>query len=124
MSTYNLAHQLARELGRCEERKAYDLARGAIEHDEGAVFMLRDFRRRQVELEVNSMQGKKPSDEEMAQLHKLAEAISLHRPVSDFLSAEMRLVQVVSDVQKIIGESLGLWDYISMPDEKENTAPK
>lgn len=122
MSTYNLAHQLARELAKCDERKTYNDARAVIEHDQGAVFMLRDFRRRQVELEMKAMQGQKPSEEEMAQLRKLAEAVSLHKPVADFLTAEMRLIQVVSDVQKIINEALDLWDYIS--EDKETTAAK
>ena len=119
MSAYNIAHQISREIENSEERKAYDNARKNLEHDQGAVSMLRDFREKQIELEIKAMQGQKPSDEEIDRLRKLAEVVGMHRPLSEFLTAEMRLLQMMNDIHKIITDSFGLWDYMSEREPEE-----
>jgi len=125
MAVYNRAHELARALAESEEYKEYTRARAAIEKDEGAVWVLKDFRKRQIEVEMAQMSGQKPSEDQIKQITQLAQAISLHGPVSSFLGSEMRLLRMVSDIQGIIGESLKLWDYVEMNPaqsvEKEET---
>jgi len=120
VSVYDSAHALSRALKSSEEYKAYQQARAAIEKDEGAMWVLRDFRKRQMELEMAQAAGQKPSDEKIAELNKLAEAISLHKQVTEFLMQEMRLLRLVADVQKIMGEALDLLDYLELDkDQKE-----
>lgn len=118
MSAYNSAHILARALKESEEYKAYQAARALVEKDEGAVWVLSDFRKKQIEMEIQAASGKSPSDEQVAKFNELASAVSLHKPVSDFLMSEMRLLRMVADVQRIIGEALDLWDYMT-PSKEE-----
>jgi cell fate (sporulation/competence/biofilm development) regulator YlbF (YheA/YmcA/DUF963 family) len=114
MAVYNRAHELARALADSLEFAEYQKARAAIEKDEGAIWVLKDFRKRQLDVEMAQMRGEKPSDDQIKQLTQLAQAISLHVPVSQFIASEMRLLRMASDVQNIIGESLKLWDYMEL----------
>ena len=115
MSVYNTAHQLAAQLAKSDEYSAYRAARKTVESDQQMVWLLKDFRRRQVELQFKIASGTKPSDEEMATYSSLAEAIGMHKPLSEFLNAEAALMRVVTDLQKILLQGIDLLDYTEEP---------
>lgn len=118
MSIYNTSYELARLLAKGEEHQAYEAARAAIEKDEGAMWVLRDFRSRQMKLEMAAATGQKTSEEEIEKFSRLSESITMHRPVMGFLSSEMRLLRVITDVQKILLEGVRLWDYMETADNE------
>ncbi|MDP2860042.1 MAG: YlbF family regulator [Bacillota bacterium] len=119
MSVYNTAHQLAAQLAKSDEYSAYRTARKAIESDQQMVWLLKDFRRRQMELQFKIASGAKPSDDEMATYSSLAEAIGMHKPLSEFLTAEASLMRVVADLQKILLQGIDLLDYMEEPPGKK-----
>jgi len=118
LSVYNTAHELSRQLAKSDEYSAYRAARKVVESDPQMVWLLKDFRRRQVELQIKVASGTRPSDEEMKTYSSLAEAIGMHRLLSEFLTAEAGLMRVVADLQKIMIQSIDLWDYMEEPAEK------
>jgi cell fate (sporulation/competence/biofilm development) regulator YlbF (YheA/YmcA/DUF963 family) len=124
LAVYNTAHELASQLAKCDEYSAYKNARKKVESDQQMLWLLRDFRRRQMELQFRVASGSKPSDEEMATYSSLAESIGMHRPLSDFLAAEATLMRVVADVQKIMLQGLDLLDYVEEPPAKETAKPQ
>ncbi len=125
MSVYNTAHELSRHLAKSDEYRAYRAARKVVESDPQMVWLLKDFRRRQVQLQIKVASGNRPSDEEMNTYSSLSEAIGMHRPLSEFLTAEAALMRMVADVQKIMIQSMDLWDYMEEPEEtRSQQAPE
>lgn len=108
MKTIELAKQLAKALAESAEYQNYKAAKEKVEAHEAARTMLKDFREKQIELERKRMNGDKllqPLEEE---LRKLTEIISLNPFVRDYLIAEFQFSMMIMDVQKIIGEAVGL----------------
>jgi cell fate (sporulation/competence/biofilm development) regulator YlbF (YheA/YmcA/DUF963 family) len=118
LAVYNKAYELSKMISDSEEYKEYASARADIEKDANAMWVLKDFRKRQMQLEIAQMSGQKPSPEDIKKYQELASAISMHAPITRFLGVEMRLMQMMGDIQRILGENLKLWDYMS-PDEPE-----
>lgn len=111
MSVYDQAYGLARILRECDEYRDYDRARKAISSDSTARSILKDYRKRQLEVQAARFTGKEPPGESVKDLQRLSEIIDMHKPINDFLRAENRLLTLIADIQKILGEALDLWDY-------------
>jgi cell fate (sporulation/competence/biofilm development) regulator YlbF (YheA/YmcA/DUF963 family) len=114
LAVYNKAYELAKMISESDEYKEYSAARADIEKDSSAVWVLKDFRKRQMQLEIAQMSGQKPADDDVKKYTELATAISMHAPITRFIGTEMRLMQLVGDVQRILGENLKLWDYMEL----------
>ncbi|MNJ47573.1 hypothetical protein D3C77_427320 [compost metagenome] len=68
--------------------------------------MLDDFRVKQNEVQQRMMSGDMPSPEEMEQMEKLFEVLSLNLNIRRLFDAERRLSVIIQDVNKIITDSL------------------
>jgi len=123
MAVYNKAYELARMISESDEYKAYCEARAEVEKDSGAVWVLKDFRRRQMQIEMAQVAGQKTSDDEMKKYQQLVATVSLHGPVTRFLAAEMRLLQMMADVQRILGDNIKLWDYLELETPRAKEKP-
>jgi len=123
LSVYNTAHELSRQLAKSDEHSAYRVARKMVESDSQMVWLLKDFRRRQMELQIKVASGSNLSEEEMKTYSSLAEAIGMHRPLSEFLTAEAGLMRVIADLQKILLQGIDLWDYMEEPVRREPEKP-
>ncbi|MCM3747987.1 YlbF family regulator [Paenibacillus pasadenensis] len=106
MNVYDKAYELAKALEESHEAKAVQAARAAADADPDARRMLFDFQKRQVDLQQRMMSGDEPSAEELENLNRLYELLSMNPLVQRYFEAEKRLSVVVEDVNRIIGNSL------------------
>lgn len=106
MNIYDKARELAQAIKGSGEFLQAKEAKQAIDADPDSKRMLDDFRAKQLELQSRLMTGERPAQEEMENMEKLYEVISLNLNIRRLMEAEKRLSVIFEDVQKILGESL------------------
>ena len=111
MATYDKAYELARVLKESDEYKEYQEAKRAVQENEAALSILRDYQRKRLEYEMGLISGKEPDPSKKADLDKISEIVVMHGPVKRFLAAEERVMLMMSDIQRILTEALDLLEY-------------
>lgn len=109
MEVYDRAHELARELSRSSEYNDFRLAKAKLESSATNIEMLRDFRRRQLELEMALLGGQEPDPAAKKALEESYRIISLNPTITAYLEAEQRLARMLADIQKILLDALPEW---------------
>ena len=69
--------------------------------------MVKDFLRKQMEMQLEVMSGKADAREKEAALQKLAELLAMNTRARDYISAHFRFQQVMTDIYKMIGDAVG-----------------
>lgn len=119
MNVYDKAHELARALSASREYRDYKAAKEKIYQDEANKRMLKDFKKRQLQLQAAFLSGKQPDEEELDKFKKLSELIQHSPAISEFLQAEYRLNTLMSDIYKILGEAVDMdLDFMHMDGEE------
>ncbi|GIP56989.1 YlbF family regulator [Paenibacillus woosongensis] len=106
MNIYDKAHDLAKALKESQEVSDITSAMKLVDADPESKRMLDDFRQKQNEVQQRMMSGDMPSPEEMEQMEKLFEVLSLNLNIRRLFDAERRLSVIIQDVNKIITDSL------------------
>ncbi|RUT29520.1 YlbF family regulator [Paenibacillus zeisoli] len=106
MNIYDKAHELAQALKDSQEVQEITAAVKLIDADSDSKRMLDEFRNRQNELQQRMMSGDMPSPEEMENMEKQFEVLSLNLNIRRLFDAERRLSVIIQDVNKIIADSL------------------
>jgi cell fate (sporulation/competence/biofilm development) regulator YlbF (YheA/YmcA/DUF963 family) len=114
MNPYDKAHELARALRDSPEFKKLHDKKRRVDEDPVAKKMLDDFRHRQWELETRRIMGEQITDDDLAQMSGLQEAIQMNAIVSEYLEAEFRFGMIYSDIHKILGDAVK--EVISQPE--------
>lgn len=109
METYDLAHKLARALTESDEYKEFVKAKAKVEEDENNVKMLRDFRTKQLEVQMAQATGQEVPEEQVEQLERMYQMLSLNNNINEYLTAEYRLSRLMADIQKILGDAVKEW---------------
>jgi len=105
INPYDKAYELARTLKECAEAKDWLAAQEELARDAEGWRMLEDFRGRQEEIAKALSEGREVSEDEKQKVGRLYEVIVLHPGVRRVLEAEQRLVRLLADVQRIIGDA-------------------
>ena len=108
MNTYDKAHELGNALKTSKEFIDFKAAKEAVEKDPKTKEMVYDFKKKQFELQTEQFSGKEVDKEKVANLHNLYNIMIANSDISDYFEAEYRFSQMISDVYKIIGESVDL----------------
>lgn len=116
-NVYDLSHKLARAIRESEENRRYLTAREKVLNDEKATEMVNDFRRRQMEYHARQLAGEELSEDDRESLRKLREVLELRPEVKEFLDAEVRLVQLITDIQGILADAVEMDLEGDTPDE-------
>lgn len=116
MKPIELAKQLAKSLAESEEYRNYQKAQEKMAEHEAAKVMLEDFRKKQWDYERKKANGEKNLGPLEDELKKLSGVIGLNPFVRDYLMTEYQFSQILMEVQRIIGEGVGL----KMPDSIQN----
>lgn len=103
---YDAAYTLARSLKDSQEYKRFAELRIKVEADPKANDMLEDFRRRQLELQAAQLLGKEPDPQALEAAQRLGEILNQHPGIAEYFQAELRLAQLLADIQKIIAEAV------------------
>ncbi|QSQ10324.1 hypothetical protein H0A61_02728 [Koleobacter methoxysyntrophicus] len=107
MSVYDKAHELARALSQCSEYKNYKRALDRIKGDEKAKEMFLDFRKKQLEIQMDQISGK-DTGEKMKQLENLYQVLSYNDDLKNLLEAEAKFATLVADIQGILSKAMDL----------------
>ncbi|MFP4200946.1 MAG: YlbF family regulator [Clostridia bacterium] len=116
-NVYDLAHKLARAIKESDENRRYLAARTEVINDEKATEMVNDFRRKQMQYHARQLAGEEIGEEDRESLRKLREVLELHPEVKEFLDAEVRLVQLITDIQGILADAVEMDLEGDAPDE-------
>lgn len=105
---YDKAHELARVLKSSTEYKRYREAKERMGQNQESHKVLQDFRIKQLEIQTMQMLGQEIPPEKMQVYERMSEVLQFHPGVRDFLQAEQRMIQIFTDVQRILVEALDL----------------
>lgn len=106
MTIHDQAHALAKALRESKEVEEITSAMRIINGDPESKRMLEEFRERQTEVQQRMMTGDMPSQEEMEQMEKLFDTLSLNLSIRRLFEAEQNLSVIIQDVNQIISDSL------------------
>ncbi len=108
MNVYDKAYETARALKESSQYKAYLNVRETLKANQNSWQMVKDFRAKQTQLQRQILAGEEPSAEKIKEIQDLSEIIGNSPGVTDFFRAEMELVKVVEDIQRILLKSIDL----------------
>lgn len=108
MTVYDSAHALAREIKASKELKEFKELHHAVMANESTKSMVTDFQSKQFEIQAAQFSGQEIEAEKMEHIKTLYEVISKDPLVKEYLHAEMRFGQMMSDVSKIISDAVEL----------------
>ncbi|MFX3631273.1 MAG: YlbF family regulator [Candidatus Pristimantibacillus sp.] len=112
MNVYDKAYELAKALKESAEAVQLKEVKQAAEADPEAKRMLENFRERQSEIQHKMMAGEEPSAQEMEDMNKLYEVITLNPLIGRLMEAERRFSIVFEDVNRIMSDVLkSIVDY-------------
>lgn len=120
-NVYDQAHRLAHSLQSSREYADYRLAAARLGAEKGAREMLRDYRRRQFELQSRLMQGQEVSPADQERFAKLSDLVGSHAIITEFLRAEYGLSRLLADIQKIIA---GAVEAVDLGDAEDPEDPE
>ncbi len=106
MNAYDKAHELSKALKDSDEYRRLLVSKHQIDGDAQAKKMVEDFLTKRLEIETEIMMGKSEDKAKVEQLQKMYEVLALNSRARDFLDNYMRFNQLMSDIYKIIGETV------------------
>ena len=108
MNVYDQAHNLAKAVQESEEYKQYINLKGTVDNNEGLSTMIKDFQRKQFEIQAKQMMGETSGEDMMKSAQELYQIIMKDPMAAQYMQSEMRFSLMMNDVYKIIGEAVGL----------------
>ena len=105
---YSAAWRLADEIKNSEEYRTYHDLKREVMGDETLAALIREYRRLQMAIQMNTLAGQSADPEETQRFSALSALLFAKPEVSAFLLAEMRLQQALADIMKIVTEATGL----------------
>ena len=107
MNVYDKGHELAQALKESDEFKALGKARRELDTDPVARDMVKDFLRKQMEMQLEVMSGKADAQSKQESLKKLGELLTMNARARDYISVYFRFQQVMTDIYKMLGDAVG-----------------
>ncbi len=104
MNVYDQAHQLATAIKESEEFKHYEKSKNAVESNPQLNDAIKDFMKKQFEVQTQQMMGAELDQETIGQLQQLSTILMQDPLAAEYLQNQMRFSIMMSDVYKIIGE--------------------
>lgn len=108
MNIHDKAHDLARALKESREFQDLQKKRLIVETNPDSKKLLDDFHKKQVELQTAQLSGRAITPEQKKEFENLAGIANMNPPVRDYLAAEMQLIRIMEDIQKILSEALAI----------------
>lgn len=103
---YDLANQLAADLKNDKDVKAYLELKEIIMEDETNKALMKKYKKMQFEAQTTIMSGGKLTDDQQEEIKKLGELLQFNTEISEFLSKEYVVNQILTDIYRIIGEAV------------------
>lgn len=106
MNVYDKAHQLAKALKESSEYNSFKELQKKLDENPSIKKMMEDFKKHRFEVQSTQMRGQQVEADKIAKLEELQRHIMEEDIVAEYMEAEYRFTQMVTDVYKIIGESI------------------
>lgn len=103
---YDQAHLLAKSLSNSNEYKRFNEIGTKLKAQPETLKQIQDFFRKQMEIEIGMMSGQAPDLEKTKELEELYRLIQLQPIGKEFFESQMRFQQLMSDIMKIVNESV------------------
>lgn len=103
---YDQAHLLAKSLSNSNEYKRFTEIGAKLKLQPEILQQIQDFFRKQMELEIGMMSGQTLDSEKTKDLEELYRLIQLQPIGKEFFESQMRFQQLMSDIMKIVNESV------------------
>ena len=102
VNIYDTANQMEEEIRKTDEYQELKKAFKAVQNDEEANKMYKEFQGIQSTLQKKQMNGESLSDDEMKKFHDVANKIEEVDLIKELMDKERRLNQLFSDINQII----------------------
>lgn len=108
MNVYEEAHSLARAVKESNEFIEFDRLRKEMEKDDQLNSMLKDFQRKQLELQAKQMSGEPVDQDMMQQIQGMYTMLASKPQAADYLQAEARFSVMMKDVYDILADVINI----------------
>lgn len=108
MNVYEEAHSLARAVKESNEFIEFDRLRKEMEKDDQLNSMLKDFQRKQLELQAKQMSGEPVDHDMMQQIQGMYAMLASKPQAADYLQAEARFSVMMKDVYDILADVINI----------------
>lgn len=122
MDIKSKAQKLAEALTTSQEYQRYQKSREEINNHEAAKVMLRDFQKKQTALQKQQMEGNPVTEQQMDDLRKLSEVLTINPYIRELVEAEMAFGSLMMEVQEILTNSLDVVPLGEDDDEETSEA--
>lgn len=106
MNVYESAHDLAAAIKSSYEFKDFDRLRKEIENDENLNSMVKDFEKRQMELQARQMMGENIGSDVMSEMQSMYMLMTANPKATDYMQAEARFAIMMKDVYEILSDAV------------------
>ena len=106
MKIYDTANKLAQEIKESEEYVNYKMAKRAIALNPDLNIKIKEFEKMRYESQMKIMQTGETDEKELAHMQKMYEKLVQNMDAKNFLDAEAKFNLLMTDVNKIIGDSI------------------
>lgn len=107
---FDLAHRLAGTIRASEVYRRYQALKDELAADPAASDRLGEFRGQQLAAQAAQFLGRGLDESEQERMHQLHDMLSLDPRLKEFVECEAQVLKIMVDVQKIIGDSVELFD--------------
>ena len=105
---YSSTYRLAQDIRDSDEYKTYHELKEAVMADETTAALVREYRKLQITLQMAAVSGQAADSEDMQRFSGISTLLFSKQEVSNFLLAEMRMQQALTDIFKIVTEASDL----------------
>ena len=105
---YSTAHRLAAEIRQSEEYRTYHELKDEVMSDATTAALIAEYRKLQVKLSMASMGGAQADETDMQRFQGINSVLFMNPQVQQYMLAEMRLQQAVSDIFRIVAQAADL----------------
>jgi len=106
MNVYDKAHQLAKALKDSSEYNSFKELQKKLDENPSIKNMMEDFKKQRFEVQSAQMRGQQVEADKLSKLEELQRHIMEEDIVAEYMEAEYRFTQMVTEIYKIIGESI------------------
>lgn len=106
INPYDKAHELGRALKESTEYKEYIKAKEEIYSDPENKKILQEFKKQQYEIQMQTINGKEVESDRMDKIQQMYKILVDNPKIKEFFDIEVRFNILLTDINKIIGDSV------------------
>jgi len=108
MQVMDSARQLAKDIRDSAEYKIYAQYKEELEQEAGAMALVKEFQKLQMQAQLCYMSGTQMNDTDMQRLNQMAPLLYADPRTSGYLMSQMQLQKMMADVMQLITQAADL----------------